>query len=108
MNEDPSDSDTESIGEKHNGTLEHQPKAGQGLQQQQQQPPMQMQPAQPQQAQQPQFMVHNGAVRQSRIKDRPQPKETRDSSLKIKVELDLEAEVDLYARVKGDVTIGLM
>lgn len=69
---------------------------------------MQMQQAQPQQAQQPQFMVHNGAVRQSRIKDRPQPKETRDSSLKIKVELDLEAEVDLYARVKGDVTIGLM
>lgn len=109
MNEAPSDSDTESIGEKQNGTLEHQPKAGQGLQQQQQQQqPMQMQQAQPQQAQQPQFMVHNGAVRQSRIKDRPQPKETRDSSLKIKVELDLEAEVDLYARVKGDVTIGLM
>jgi hypothetical protein len=32
----------------------------------------------------------------------------RDSSLKIKIELDLEVEVDLYARVKGDVTIGLM
>lgn len=60
------------------------------------------------QPQQPQYMLANGAVRQSRIKDRPQPKETRDSSLKIKVELDLEAEVDLYARVKGDVTIGLM
>ena len=68
---------------------------------------MQMQPMQSQQSPQP-TMVHNGAVRQSRIKDRPQPKETRDSSLKIKVELDLEAEVDLYARVKGDVTIGLM
>jgi len=30
------------------------------------------------------------------------------SALKIKIELDLEVEVDLYARVKGDVTIGLM
>jgi hypothetical protein len=51
---------------------------------------------------------NTGAIRQSRIKDRPVPKETRDSSLKIKIELDLEVEVDLYARVKGDVTIGLM
>jgi hypothetical protein len=49
-----------------------------------------------------------GAIRESRVKDRPVPKETRDSSLKIKIELDLEVEVDLYARVKGDVTIGLM
>ncbi|KAF8850882.1 hypothetical protein BDZ45DRAFT_679509 [Acephala macrosclerotiorum] len=49
-----------------------------------------------------------GAIRESRIKDRPVPKEQRDSSLKIKIELDLEVEVDLYARVKGDVTIGLM
>ncbi|OBT64836.1 hypothetical protein VE03_06407 [Pseudogymnoascus sp. 23342-1-I1] len=51
---------------------------------------------------------HTGAIRESRIKDRPVSKETRDSSLKIKIELDLEVEVDLYARVKGDVTIGLM
>ena len=50
----------------------------------------------------------NSAIRESRIKDRPQPKEASDSSLKIKIELDLEVEVDLYARVKGDVTIGLM
>lgn len=49
-----------------------------------------------------------GAIRESRIKDRPQPAEQRDSSLKIKIELDLEVEVDLYARVKGDITIGLM
>ncbi len=49
-----------------------------------------------------------GAIRESRIKDRPQPAQERDSSLKIKIELDLEVEVDLYARVKGDVTIGLM
>jgi hypothetical protein len=49
-----------------------------------------------------------GAIRESRIKDRPVSKEERDSSLKIKIELDLEVEVDLYARVKGDVTIGLM
>jgi hypothetical protein len=32
----------------------------------------------------------------------------KDSSLKIKIELDLEVEVELYARVKGDITIGLM
>jgi hypothetical protein len=49
-----------------------------------------------------------GAIRESRIKDRPQPKEKKDSSLKIKIELDLEVEVNLYPRVKGDVTIGLI
>lgn len=49
-----------------------------------------------------------GAVRESRIKDRVKPEESRDSSLKIKIELDLEVEVDLYARVKGDISIGLM
>ncbi|EAS31674.3 uncharacterized protein CIMG_07153 [Coccidioides immitis RS] len=49
-----------------------------------------------------------GAIRESRIKDRPQPKDQRDNSLKVKIELDLEVEVDLYARVQGDVTIGLM
>jgi hypothetical protein len=49
-----------------------------------------------------------GAIRESRIKDRPVKVDEKDSSLKIKIELDLEVEVDLYARVKGDVTIGLM
>ncbi|RFU26644.1 hypothetical protein B7463_g9704, partial [Scytalidium lignicola] len=49
-----------------------------------------------------------GAIRESRIKDRPAKVGEKDSSLKIKIELDLEVEVDLYARVKGDVTIGLM
>lgn len=39
-----------------------------------------------------------GAIRQSRIKDRPVPKETRDSSLKVKIELDLEVEVGEAAR----------
>jgi len=49
------------------------------------------------------------AIRESRIKDRPQKSTgASDSALKIKIELDLEVEVDLYARVKGDVTIGLM
>ena len=48
------------------------------------------------------------AIRESRIKDRPVKVDEKDSSLKIKIELDLEVEVDLYARVKGDVTIGLM
>ncbi|TVY93687.1 hypothetical protein LAWI1_G001612, partial [Lachnellula willkommii] len=45
-------------------------------------------------------------IRESRIKDRPE-REMKDS-IKVKIELDLEVEVDLYARVKGDVTIGLM
>jgi hypothetical protein len=48
------------------------------------------------------------AIRESRIKDRPVKNEAKDSAVKIKIELDLEVEVDLYARVKGDVTIGLM
>lgn len=48
------------------------------------------------------------AIRESRIKDRPEKVGEKDSSLKIKIELDLEVEVDLYARVKGDITIGLM
>jgi hypothetical protein len=47
-------------------------------------------------------------IRESRIKDRPVSKGADKSSLKIKIELDLEVEVDLYARVKGDITIGLM
>jgi hypothetical protein len=49
-----------------------------------------------------------GAIRESRIKDRPTTMEATKSSLKIKIELDLEVEVDLYARAKGDVTIGLL
>jgi hypothetical protein len=47
-------------------------------------------------------------VHQSRIADRPAKVGEKDSSLRIKIELDLEVEVELYARVKGDVTIGLM
>ncbi|OBT72157.1 hypothetical protein VF21_08765 [Pseudogymnoascus sp. 05NY08] len=50
----------------------------------------------------------SAAIRESRIKERPVGKKASDSALKIKIELDLEVEVDLYARVKGDVTIGLM
>lgn len=49
-----------------------------------------------------------GPIRESRIKDRPAKEGEKDSSLKIKIELDLEVEVEIYARVKGDVTIGLM
>jgi len=47
-------------------------------------------------------------VKQSRIKDRPVKENEKESSIKIKIELDLEVEVEIYARVKGDVTIGLM
>ncbi|RDW77155.1 hypothetical protein BP6252_05208 [Coleophoma cylindrospora] len=46
------------------------------------------------------------AIRESRIKDRPYS--PMNDNLAIKIELDLEVEVDLYARVKGDVTIGLL
>ncbi|EKD19517.1 uncharacterized protein L3040_002604 [Drepanopeziza brunnea f. sp. 'multigermtubi'] len=87
-------------------------------------PPQQMQQAAPQQMQQmqqqapPQYDARAmlppraegyrpAAIRESRIKDRP-AKPLGESSLSIKIELDLEVEVDLYARVKGDVTIGLM
>lgn len=47
-------------------------------------------------------------VHQSRIQDRPVKVGEKDSSLKIKIELDLEVEVEIYARIKGDITIGLM
>jgi len=47
-------------------------------------------------------------VHESRIRDRPEKTGEKDSSLKIKIELDLEVEVEIYARVKGDVTIGLL
>jgi hypothetical protein len=89
-------------------------RARQNQAQTQQFQPQQQQPAQQQMVPaMDQRMTGNmggrtGAIRESRIKDRPAPKEERDSSLKIKIELDLEVEVDLYARVKGDVTIGLM
>ena len=59
----------------------------------------------------PEQHVEGGRIapgRQSRIVDRPAKVGEKDSSLKIKIELDLEVEVDLYARVKGDITIGLM
>jgi len=45
-------------------------------------------------------------VHQSRIADRPYKE--HNSAMNIKIELDLEVEVEIYARVKGDVTIGLM
>lgn len=73
---------------------------------------MENQLAQSQPAQQvaPRASGHRRAVpmHQSRIADRPVKKDEKESSLKIKIELDLEVEVELYARVKGDVTIGLM
>jgi len=85
--------------------------------QQQQQQQLQRQQQQQLQQQQQQQMApppraegyRTSAIRESRIKSRPEPKSTAsDSALKIKIELDLEVEVDLYARVKGDITIGLM
>jgi hypothetical protein len=90
-------------------TLEkEQPKQGQRTMQRmpRQDNQQNQQQQQVQQQQQPQQMVpmdqrvtgnmggRTGAIRESRIKDRPQPKETRDSSLKIKIELDLEVEVN--------------
>ncbi|RDW87750.1 hypothetical protein BP5796_03444 [Coleophoma crateriformis] len=86
-----------------------QQQAQQLMQQQQQQ----MQQAEQQNQGQSRFRTFDSTgrrypIRESRIKDRPQNKAAGDSALKIKIELDLEVEVDLYARVKGDVTIGLM
>ena len=48
----------------------------------------------------------SAVIRESRIKERPY--KPMNDSLSIKIELDLEVEVDLYARVKGDVMIGLL
>ncbi|KAF8858993.1 hypothetical protein BDZ45DRAFT_650611 [Acephala macrosclerotiorum] len=48
------------------------------------------------------------AIRESRIKDRPYKPAGESNAMSIKIELDLEVEVDLYARVKGDVVIGLL
>lgn len=44
----------------------------------------------------------------TRKDDEAVDKKDEKSSLRIKVELDLEVEVELWARVKGDVTIGLL
>ena len=35
-------------------------------------------------------------------------KDQKDSSLKIRIELDLDVEIHLTARVKGDIVIGLL
>ena len=41
------------------------------------------------------------------LDEKGEPKQ-KDSSLKIRIELDLEVEVHLTARVQGDITIGLL
>ncbi len=81
----------------------------QGLQQQNEALQQQLMALRQQQSQQPEVKGGRIApVRQSRILDRPPSDGAKASSLKIQIELDLEVEVDLYARVKGDITIGLM
>ena len=81
----------------------------QGLQQQNEALQQQIMALRQQQSQQPEVKGGRIApVRQSRILDRPPSEGAKASSLKIQIELDLEVEVDLYARVKGDITIGLM
>ncbi|KAL9132691.1 MAG: hypothetical protein Q9175_006130 [Cornicularia normoerica] len=81
----------------------------QGLQQQNEALQQQLMALRQQQSQQPEVKGGRIApVRQSRILDRPPSEGAKASSLKIQIELDLEVEVDLYARVKGDITIGLM
>jgi hypothetical protein len=45
-------------------------------------------------------------VRRSRIADRPVS--DKDSIIKIEIEFGLEVEVEIYAGVKGDITIGLL
>ena len=81
----------------------------QGLQQQNESLQQQLMALRQQQSAQPEVKGGRIApVRQSRILDRPPSEGAKNSSLKIQIELDLEVEVDLYARVKGDITIGLM
>lgn len=81
----------------------------QGLQQQNEALQQQLMALRQQQSQQPEVKGGRIApVRQSRILDRAPSEGAKNSSLKIQIELDLEVEVDLYARVKGDITIGLM
>lgn len=46
-----------------------------------------------------------GAIRESRIKDRPVSNEGRDSSLKIKIELDLEVEVRVPRISPGPISL---
>ncbi|WEW60151.1 hypothetical protein PRK78_005636 [Emydomyces testavorans] len=99
-------SETESEPQQPNGPDAMQ-RAPQGVANRQQQPQQGYPYAYPSDQQLAQAGQRRGAIRESRIKDRP-VKESKDSSLKIKIELDLEVEVDLYARVKGDVTIGLL
>ena len=48
-----------------------------------------------------QLKTVKGAVAQGK-------QDQQDSSLKIKIELDLDIEVHLTARIKGDITIGLL
>jgi len=96
------------MAEKQQQAVQEQQYAQQGEQENNQQ----LQQADPQQQQQAMYIppraegYRPAVIRESRIKDRPYKK--MNDSLKIKIELDLEVEVDLYARVKGDVTIGLM
>ncbi|KAE8446760.1 hypothetical protein EG329_011665 [Mollisiaceae sp. DMI_Dod_QoI] len=106
----------QSDAEEEDAALVHQNQQQQQVQAQPQ--PQRQRQRQPQQQQQQQMQpriaprgegYRAGAIRESRIKDRPVASSgASDSALKIKIELDLEVEVDLYARVKGDVTIGLM
>lgn len=74
---------------------------------QQQQGDQHIAPYQPPKQASAQEVERHDKVRKSRIRDRNQS-DANDSSLKIKIELDLEVEVELYARVKGDITIGLL
>ena len=39
---------------------------------------------------------------------KPKKKTVEDSSLKIRIELNLDVEIHLTARVQGDITIGLL
>lgn len=59
-------------------------------------------------AQTPDGTRRRAPVRESRIKNRPASEPAANAAIRIQIQLDLEVEVDLYARVRGDVTIGLM
>jgi len=56
----------------------------------------------------PQHMRTRNVANNGNNDERLGGRNQREDSLKIHISLDLEVEVDLYARVRGDVTLGLM
>jgi hypothetical protein len=50
----------------------------------------------------------NGLLGPNKLADKAKKDDDEKSSLRIHIELDLDVEVHLTARIKGDITIGLL